>query len=426
MKCLKLGLLFALGMLHFSSSVNVFAQATQIAEVADAPSDGLRGEGLTGQELLVSPPEEGRSPEPDNQASSVQPETSNVVASTASGTTATAPVEVAPKREVKAAISQARSLSLAFRHASAKALPSVVMILSRISDEGDEEANEVRDMLDSGANFDSVGSGVIISSDGLILTNQHVVNDAKRIQVRLADGRRFNVAETKGDPKSDVAILRIEGQDLPAAEIGDSRELFVGDWVLAIGSPFTLQSSVSAGIISGKDRWHSLSKDVSGLFLQVDATINPGNSGGPLVDLDGKIVGINTAITSRNGGFQGIGFSIPINRADWIKNELLEHGRVRRGYAGVRTGDIPYSVARDLGLDVSSGAYVSLIRPGRAADKAGIEIGDIILTYDGVPVDSGGKLAELIQQSEIGKPLPIVVRRGDEKITLSFAPEEKQ
>ncbi|GAB5405761.1 MAG: hypothetical protein Aurels2KO_39920 [Aureliella sp.] len=412
--------LLALGILLHFGSATVLAQATQPAVEATEPASR---DGESDQTLLVSPPESGKSPVP---AESTAPTSDTASLSTEVVEPVADTVEVAPKRAVSAAISQARSLSLAFRHASAKALPSVVMILSRISDEGDEAANEVRDMLDSGANFDSVGSGVIISSDGLVLTNQHVIKDAKRIQVRLADGRRFNVAETKGDPKSDVAILRIEGQDLPAAELGDSRDLFVGDWCLAIGSPFTLQSSVSAGIISGKDRWHSLSKDVSGLFLQVDATINPGNSGGPLVDLDGKIVGINTAITSRNGGFQGIGFSIPINRADWIKDELLEHGRVRRGYAGVRTSDIPYSVAKELKLNIGSGAYVVSTTPGRAADKAGFEIGDIILTYNGVPVDSGGKLAELIQQSKIGEPLPVVVRREDKKVTLSFVPEEKQ
>lgn len=328
--------------------------------------------------------------------------------------------------EVAAAINQARSLSLAFRHAAARALPSVVMIFTRMSDEGDEDAIAVRDLLDTAANFDSVGSGVIMSSDGLIVTNQHVVQDAKRIQVRLADGRRFNVRDVKGDKKSDIAILRIDGDNLPVARAGDSDSLFVGDWVLAIGSPFTLQSSVSAGIISGRDRWHSLSKDVRGQFLQVDAAINPGNSGGPLVDLEGKVIGINTAITSRNGGFQGIGFSIPMRRASWVVNELTTHGRVRRGYAGLGTGDVPFSVAKSLGLPQGTGAYVVSVTPGYSAKKSGLMSGDVILEYDGMTVTSSGRLAEVIQQSAIDAPIKMLVQRGDEKVELTIRLEERQ
>lgn len=402
--------------------------AGQSSEVLDRPDS---------QQLTVEKPVDAESPTPQKVSTKVSssPDSeatdapklkrsqifeANPAAGPDSGESTEAPAEVA------VAINQARSLSLAFRHAAARALPSVVMIFTRMSDEGDEDEIAVRDLLDTAANFDSVGSGVIMSSDGLIVTNQHVVQDAKRIQVRLADGRRFNVRDVKGDKKSDIAILRIDGENLPAALEGDSDSLYVGDWVLTIGSPFTLQSSVSAGIISGRDRWHSLSKDVRGQFLQVDAAINPGNSGGPLIDLEGKVVGINTAITSRNGGFQGIGFSIPMRRASWVMKELSTYGRVRRGYAGLRTGDVPFSVARTLGLARGTGAYVVSVTHGYSAKKSGLMSGDVILEYDGLAVTSSGRLAEVIQQSMINAPIKMLVQRGDEQIELTIRLEERQ
>ncbi|MEZ6137654.1 MAG: trypsin-like peptidase domain-containing protein [Pirellulaceae bacterium] len=268
--------------------------------------------------------------------------------------------------------------------------------------------------------FDSVGSGVIISRDGLILTNHHVIADAARIEVRLLDGRQFSVVETKSDPASDVAVVRIKSDDeFEPAELGSSAELSVGDWVLAIGSPFTLEASVSAGIISGTNRRQQLSRAVSGQFLQTDAAINPGNSGGPLIDLDGRVVGINTAISSRNGGFQGIGFAIPIDRANWIKDDLLEFGSVRRAFAGVRTVNLPYDVAKSLNLP-RGGVLINVVTPGYPADRAGLKSGDVIVEFDGTHVESAESFKAMIQQSEIGQPLPMRVIRSGESLELTI------
>lgn len=319
----------------------------------------------------------------------------------------------------------ARSLSLAFRHASESALPSVVKILSKTKQPG-VESSFLENRGDDRQRFDSVGSGVIVSEDGWVLTNHHVIQDAERVEVRLTDGREFVVKETKSDPDSDVAIIQLDigSATLPIAQIGDSDDLFVGDWVLAIGSPFMLDASVSAGIISSTGRRRELSDTVKGLFLQTDAAINPGNSGGPLIDLDGQVVGINTAISSRSGGFQGIGFAIPINRATWIKKELLENGKVRRGYVGVRASDVPYSVAEQLQLPRTAAALVNAVTPFRPGQRAGLKSGDVILEFAGQVVMSAADFSDIVQQSPIGEPLKLVVFREGEELELTVTLEE--
>lgn len=322
--------------------------------------------------------------------------------------------------------SYARTLSKAFRESAEKALPSVVTLLGRSKREGENPVLDIVGGSDE-QQFDSVGSGVIISADGLILTNHHVVADTSRVEVRLLDGRQFTAEETKSDPASDLAIVKISSDEpfIPA-ELGSSADLAVGDWVLAIGSPFTLEASVSAGIISGTNRWQQLSRLVSGQFLQTDAAINPGNSGGPLIDLDGRVVGINTAISSRNGGFQGIGFAIPIDRARWIQQELLEFGKVRRGFAGVRTSNLPYEVAKSLGLPRSGGTLINAVTPGRPADKAGLKSGDIVIELEKHAITSAENFQVMIQQSQIGEELDIRVLRNGEKIGLKIELEERQ
>jgi serine protease Do len=199
----------------------------------------------------------------------------------------------------------------------------------------------------------------------------------------------------------------------------------VGDWVIAIGSPFTLESSVSAGIISGTNRRRRLSRDVSGQFLQTDAAINPGNSGGPLLDIDGKLIGINTAISSNSGGFEGIGFAIPISRAMWIKKELQSYGKVRRALAGIRVSTLPYDTAKGLEQQQLSGARVEAVVPGRPGDLAGVKSGDIIAAFAGSVVASDVEFAELVLLSPIDEPLPIVVYRGGEKKELTIRLQEK-
>ncbi len=322
--------------------------------------------------------------------------------------------------------SYARTLSKAFRESAEKALPSVVTILSRSKREGEEAS--VLDIIggSDGQQFDSVGSGVIISPEGLILTNHHVIANTSRIEVRLLDGRQFSAAETKSDPSSDVAIVKIvSSEPFVPAELGVSANLAVGDWVLAIGSPFTLEASVSAGIISGTNRRQQLSRQVSGQFLQTDAAINPGNSGGPLIDLDGRVVGINTAISSRNGGFQGIGFAIPIDRANWIKGELLDYGKVRRGYAGVRTSNLPYELAKSLTLPCAGGTMINAVVPGYPADNAGLKSGDVVIEFDGQPVDSAESFQIMIQQSPIGEALPLRILRNGAKLDLTIELQER-
>lgn len=318
-------------------------------------------------------------------------------------------------------LAPARALSRAFRESAQKALPTVVTVFCRTKDAS--AANPVLGIIggERSQKFDSVGSGVIISSDGLVLTNHHVVADAAVIEVRLQDGRQFRAENPKSDPQSDVAIVKINLlEELPAAEIGSSDDLYVGDWVIAIGSPFMIESSVSAGIISGTGRYQTLSRDVKGQFLQTDAAINPGNSGGPLLDLDGRVVGINTAISSRTGGFEGIGFAIPIDRAIWIKNELLKFDKVRRGYAGLRASAVPYELARKLDLPENAGAMVNSVVFDRPAARAGLLPGDVIVELAGARVQSNASFAELVQQSPIGQPLPITVIRDGARVELQL------
>lgn len=328
-------------------------------------------------------------------------------------------------RKLKA---NARSLSLAFRDAAELALPTTVKILCKTRSDSDEQSS-ILDILPGGEDsqrFDSVGSGVIVSPDGLILTNHHVIKDASRIEVQLTDGRDFTVEKTKSDPGSDVAIIQLDlDEELPVAELGNSEDLHVGDWVLAIGSPFMLDQSVSAGIISSTSRFRQLSETVRGQFLQTDAAINPGNSGGPLVDLDGKVIGINTAISSRSGGFQGIGFAIPISRASWIMQELLEYDKVRRAYIGVGTADIPYQVAKNLGLPTTGGVMVKRITADRPGQRSGLKSGDVILKFDGYEVPSASDFFEIVQRSPIGEDVPMVILREGEQMDLTIVPIER-
>ncbi len=320
-------------------------------------------------------------------------------------------------------VTAARQLSNAFRNAAEKTLPAVVTILGR-------EENKEQPMLNiiGGRDdqvYSSVGSGVIISDDGLVLTNHHVVANMQQIDVRLSDGRQFVAEDIKSDSGSDLAILHIKSDSpFPSATLGNSDELHLGDWVLAIGSPFNLESSVSAGIVSRTERLRQLSTEVYGRFLQTDAAINPGNSGGPLLDLEGKVVGINTAISSRNGGFQGIGFAIPITRANWIRKELAEFGKVRRAKIGIGAAAVPIEDAQKHNLANGLGTMVKTLQFNRPGQKAGLKIGDIILSVAGEQVTFNNFL-EIVQQSPIGEPIKLSVLRGDERLELTVELEPK-
>lgn len=302
---------------------------------------------------------------------------------------------------------QANALSKAFRAAAEKASPAVVTILAQA------DSGERPDFDDDDG---TVGSGVIIHASGLVMTNSHVVAGADRVLVRLADGREFYAARKLQDELSDVALLELEDvDDLVAAKLGDSDALDIGDWVIAIGSPFELETTVSAGIISGKNR--SLRKVQRGKLLQTDAAINPGNSGGPLVNLDGEVVGINTAIASTSRGYQGIGFAIPSNHAKWIVRQLIENGSVNRAYLGVNIADLTRGDAQRRGLPPIRGVLVSDVRPDSPAARAGLQPNDVIVEFAGIRVRDARDLQGVVEQKPVGTSHPMkIIRAGSTSI----------
>jgi len=255
------------------------------------------------------------------------------------------------------------------------------------------------------------GSGFVIRKDGIVLTNNHVVENAKEITVALSDGRELQATVMGRDPKTDLAVLRIEPKDdLPVAELGDSDALSVGDWVIAIGNPFGLSNTVTAGIVSAKGRTIGGPYDD---FIQTDAPINPGNSGGPLLDEHGRVVGINTAIFSRSGGSIGIGFAIPINLAKQLVPELEEHGHVTRAWLGVTVQTLTPGLAGPLGVEAGKGALVAQVAPDGPAAKSGIKAGDVITRYDGKSLDGHASLPTLVAGTPVGSTVPVeVVRDG--------------
>jgi serine protease Do len=258
---------------------------------------------------------------------------------------------------------------------------------------------------------EGTGSGFIIRKDGLVLTNNHVVENAKEITVALSDGRELPATVVGRDPKTDLAVLRVGSKtDLPIVELGNSDGLDVGDWVLAIGNPFGLDNTVTAGIVSAKGRRIGGPYDD---FIQTDAPINPGNSGGPLLDEHGQVVGINTAIFSQSGGNIGIGFAIPINDAKRLVPELEQHGHVTRAWLGVTVQKLTPAVAESLGVEPNRGALVAQVTPHSPAAKAGLQAGDVITSYDGKALDEHASLPTLVAGTPIGHTVPVeVVRDG--------------
>jgi serine protease Do len=263
----------------------------------------------------------------------------------------------------------------------------------------------------------NVGSGIVLDAKGIILTNNHVVADADTVTVRLPNGAEVAAKDIRPDPLSDLAVLRVETDvKLVPAKMGDSDRLDIGDWVIAIGSPFELEATVSAGIISGKGR--GIEKIRRGRLLQTDAAINPGNSGGPLVDLDGNVVGINTAIATVNGGYQGIGFAIPANRATWVVRELLEQGRVRRAYLGIQISELTANVAQRLKQPARSGVWIWEVIAGSPAQEAGLRIDDIVVDFAGTAVRAPGDLQEAVERKPIGSKQKLTVLRQGKQLSL--------
>jgi len=253
------------------------------------------------------------------------------------------------------------------------------------------------------------GSGFIVSADGLILTNAHVVDDAQKVTVKLTDRREFEAKVIGSDAKSDVAVLKIDAHDLPVVKLGDPRALQVGEWVVAIGSPFGFENSVTAGIVSAKGR--TLPDDSFVPFIQTDVAVNPGNSGGPLFNLRGEVVGINSQIYSRSGGYQGLSFAIPIDVAMNVGKQLQAKGHVTRGRLGVGIQDVDQALAESFGLDVPRGALVSSVEKGGPAEKAGLKEGDVILAFDGQAIDSAGQLPSAVAATDPGKAVTLQVWR---------------
>jgi serine protease Do len=344
------------------------------------------------------------------------------------------------QQDIAEAIGNAKSLSMAFRKAAESTIPSVVTLVATPS--ADQRQREFQNLLQDPRfrrllpeDFDpeklsedadsifppnlnsQVGSGVVIDASGVILTNNHVVEDSGTVVVRFGDGREVKATEVKTDPKSDLAIVRIPVEvPVKAAKLGDSSQLEIGDWVIAIGSPFELEMTVSAGIISGQGR--GIDKIERGRLIQTDAAINPGNSGGPLVNLDGEVVGINTAIASNSGGYQGIGFAIPINRAKWVASELMNHGAVRRAALGIRIDELGPEAADKLKLPPRSGVLVADVLPGGAAADAGLKINDVIVEFAGDPVRGPRDLQDLVEQKPVDSQQPLTVMRRGESVRL--------
>ena len=257
-----------------------------------------------------------------------------------------------------------------------------------------------------------VGSGFIISADGFVMTNAHVVDGADEVLVTMPDKREFKAKIIGADKRTDVAVVKIEGSGLPAVKIGDVNKLRVGEWVMAIGSPFGLENSVTAGIVSAKQR------DTGDYlpFIQTDVAVNPGNSGGPLINMRGEVVGINSQIYSRSGGFMGISFAIPIDEAMRVSEQLRSSGRVTRGRIGVQIAEVTREVAESIGLGKPQGALVRSVETGSPADKAGIEAGDIITRFEGRAIEKASDLPRLVGNAKPGSRGAITVfRRGQSR-----------
>ncbi len=267
------------------------------------------------------------------------------------------------------------------------------------------------------------GTGFIISEDGYILSNYHVVGNADEIKVKLHDGREFDAEKIGADAKSEVAVIKIDAEDLPYLELGDSRAIEVGEWVVAVGNPFGLTETVTAGIISAKGRSNIGIADYED-FIQTDAAINPGNSGGPLLTIEGKVIGVNTAIYSRTGGYMGIGFAVPINMARNIKNQLIEKGKVTRSYLGVYIQEVTPALAESFGLEEAQGALVSQVEEGSGADKAGLKSGDIILELNGKKVKNVGKFRNTVASNPPGAELELTIFREGERKQITAVTSE--
>jgi serine protease Do len=345
------------------------------------------------------------------------------------------------------ATSTARELSNAFRSVARQAVPAVVFVTVEKTVESRNPTAFNNPFEGFGEDFlerffgrrfsegqqprerqQGAGSGFIISPDGQILTNYHVVGDADRVTVKLNDGREFTAKTIGTDEPSDIAVIKIEAKDLPVLRLGDSDAMEVGDWVIAAGNPFGLTESITVGVISAKGRSRLGIADFED-FIQTDAAINPGNSGGPLINLQGEAIGVNTAIASRSGGYMGIGFAIPSNMVKAVKDQLVTNGKVVRGYLGVRIQELTRALAQSMHLDTVEGVLVADVSKGSPAAKAGLKRGDVILAFNGRSMTDPGQLRNTVAMSAPGTKVPLQILRDNKKrevtVELGELPREQ-
>ncbi len=356
--------------------------------------------------------------------------------------------DVMPRRTVTAAptAADARQLSAIFREISREAIPSIVAIETRgkaVAANGpdlDDEDSPLGDLFQQNPQFRDffrdrqrkggeaprsrgMGSGFIIDEAGVIITNSHVVRGAEEVKVRLQDGHEYAATDIKIDDVSDVAVLRINGaKGLKALKFGDSDSAEIGDWVMAVGNPFDVGVTVTAGIISAKSR--GLGIAVREDFLQTDAAINPGNSGGPLLNLNGEVIGVNTAISSRSGGSEGIGFAIPVNMVKWISQQLLAGGKVKRAYLGIKLQELDPQLAKGLKLPGQEGAIISNVMKSSPAEEAKLQEGDVILELNGRKIANHKALQNTVERLDVGKTYKALVIRDGEKLELPIKMRE--
>jgi serine protease Do len=268
----------------------------------------------------------------------------------------------------------------------------------------------------------SLGSGFIISADGYVISNNHVIRDADEIVVRLSDRREYVATLIGADERTDVALLKIDAENLPTVKLGLNYDLRVGEWVFAIGSPFGFDHSATAGIVSAKGR--NLPRENYVPFIQTDVAINPGNSGGPLFNLDGEVVGVNSQIFSRTGGFMGLSFAIPIDVAVDVATQLRETGRVSRGWLGVLIQDVTRELAESFGMGHPQGALIAKVLPESPAESAGFQVGDIVLRFDGKTVKRSSDLPPIVGRSRVGTEVPVEILRAGDRVTLQVLTAE--
>ncbi|MEY4927662.1 MAG: hypothetical protein RI894_2098 [Bacteroidota bacterium] len=316
-----------------------------------------------------------------------------------------------------------------FTEAAAKTMSAVVHIRSKSSPVGaggrgmaDDDFYEYFFGGRGGGVQEGIGSGVIIRKDGYIVTNNHVVKDATSLEVTLYDKRKYKATVVGTDPTTDLAVIKIElKEDLPVLDLADSDEARVGEWVLAVGNPLNLSSTVTAGIVSAKGRnIHLIEKQGSiESFIQTDAAVNPGNSGGALVDVNGKLLGINVAIASQTGRYEGYSFAIPANLVHKVVEDIIEYGAPQRGFLGVGIQDMDSDLAKEIGTDITNGAYIDRVTAGGGGESGGIKIGDIITEVNGKSIESSAELQEIVGRGRPGDSYAITVNRKGAKKELT-------